>query len=364
MKVLFFVLDGDTNASTWHRALQYFPLLREHGIEPRASRPVPPALYQRLVETSQGGMRDKTAFYALFGLSRLRDVLAADRADVVVIQRDLFPFGPPLLERLLRRRNPRIVYDTDDATYLRPPFTPNTLFQRLRAWDKPVEVVSHARWVSAATEPIATWARHYSRDVSVVPMAVDLATYPAVDPERAPGSRLVLGWTGTAGSLRYLEALGPMLRELAAQHPIVVRAISGGYRQLALPGVPLEARAWRAATAIADVAAFDVGLVPLDESPFEQAKFPFKLLQYLALGIPSVAARVGVAEEVIEHGHNGLLAGSAAEWRAHLERLIADPALRRRLGRAGRETVAQRYTLERVGPLLVDGLTRAARSGA
>src|SRR5206468_3739569 len=110
-----------------------------------------------------------------------------------------------------------------------------------------------------------------------------------------------LGWAGTAGGLRYLNELAPVLRELAKSHEIVVRVISGGYRQVCLPGVPVRALPWRSQTAHADMAQFDVGLVPLHDTPFEQAKFPFKLLQYMALGIPSVTARVGTAASIVHH---------------------------------------------------------------
>jgi len=137
--------------------------------------------------------------------------------------------------------------------------------------------------------------------------------------------------------------------------------ISGGYRQVCIPGVPVDARPWRAVSALADLKSFDIGLVPLDDTPFEQAKFPFKLLQYLALGVPAVSARVGIAGSVIHSGENGLLASSPAEWRDHLERLIADVDLRRRLAIAGRATVAENYTIECVAPLLLDGLAFAAR---
>jgi glycosyltransferase involved in cell wall biosynthesis len=358
VKVLFYLLDGDTNASSRHRALQYFPHLLEHGIQALACRPVPEAQYQRLVE----GRGSKLAFYSLFLVCRLLDVVRANRADVVVIQRDLFPFGPPWLERLLARRNSHLVYDTDDATYLRPAFTPRTPFQRLRRFDKVAEVVTRARWVSVATEPIAAWARRYNPHVSVVPMAVDLAEYDRV--RVVPGSlkgSIVLGWAGTAGGLRYLEALAPVLREIAARRSIVVRVISGGYQSVCLPGVLVDARPWRAETALEDLKDLDIGLVPLDDTPFEQAKFPFKLLQYLALGVPSVSARVGVARDVVEHGRNGLLAGSPEEWSGALEALIVDGDLRKRLASAGRDTVAADYTIERVAPLLVDGLSTAAR---
>jgi glycosyltransferase involved in cell wall biosynthesis len=360
IRVLFYLLDGDSNASSRQRVLQYFPLLRQNGIEPRAARPVPEPIYQRLMEGA-GTPSSKLAFYSLFLASRVRDVVRADAFDVVVIQRDLFPFGPPVLERLLVMRNPRLVYDTDDATYVRPAFTPNTPFQRLRRFDKVAEVVAHARWVSAATSPIAEWARRYNHNVSVVPMAVNLAEYePAVvRAVRAP-DRVVIGWAGTAGGLRYLEALAPVLRHVAATHDVLVRVISGGYRRVCLPGVAVDGRPWRAASVLDDMAGFDVGLVPLDDTPFERAKFPFKLLQYMALGVPAVAARVGTACEVVRDGDNGLLAGSPGEWREALERLIADVALRRRLAAGGRETVAANYTIERVGPLVVEGLTRAA----
>jgi glycosyltransferase involved in cell wall biosynthesis len=363
MKAVFFLLDGETNASSRHRVLQYFPLFRRHGIQPVACRPVPETVYQRLVEHGRHTTGSKAAFYSLFFAQRALDVLHADRFDVGVIQRDLFPFGPPWLERALAARNARLVYDTDDATYLRPAFTPDTPFQRWRRFDKVADVVSRARWVSVATEPIGTWARRYNPSVTVVPMAVDVREYQRARvsaQSTANGGATVIGWAGTAGGLRYLESLGPVLRELAASHNILVRVISGGFRNVRLPGVPVEARPWRPATSLVDMASFDVGVVPLDDTPFERAKFPFKLLQYLALGVPSVSARVGAAVSLIREGTNGLMASSADEWRDQIESLIVDPTLRRRLANAGQETVAACYSLERVGRLLVDGLTHAA----
>jgi glycosyltransferase involved in cell wall biosynthesis len=362
MRADFFLLDGETNASSYHRVLQYLPFLRAAGIAPRVRRPVPERIYQRLMEHGRGTPSEKARFYALFLATRLRDVLAARSAEVAVIQRDLFPFGPPTLERLLHRTCSSVVYDTDDATYLRPSFTPDTVFQRLRRFDKVAEVVATARWVSAASEPIAAWAREFNAHVSVIPMAVDLAAYERASRPTVEGAGpVVLGRAGTAGGVRYLEALGPVLQRVAARHDVVVRVISGGYANVRLPGVPLDARPWCAESALSDLAEFDIGLVPLADTSFEHAKFPFKLLQYLALGVPSVSARVGLATSLIRDGDNGLLAHSDAEWLAALERLIGDVSLRARLRQAGRATVAASYTTERVAPLLVDGLLRAAR---
>jgi glycosyltransferase involved in cell wall biosynthesis len=168
----------------------------------------------------------------------------------------------------------------------------------------------------------------------------------------------VLGWAGTAGGLRYLDALGPALRELAQRRSILVRVISGGYRRVELPGVPVDVRPWRPETQLEDLASFDIGLVPLNDSPFERAKFPFKLLQYLALGTPAVVARVGTAAELIRNGENGLLASASHEWCDALERLIDDLELRRRLAARGRDTVAAQFTIERVAPLFIEAVCR------
>jgi glycosyltransferase involved in cell wall biosynthesis len=361
MRILFYLLDGRSNASSWHRALQFFPLLRQHGIEARAALPVPDHLYQRLVEQGDGRLTSKLLFYNLFLAARLCDVVSAGRFDVVVIQRDLFPFGPPLLERLLRARNPAIVYDTDDATYERPVFTPSTPFQRWRRFDKVVEVVRQARAVSVATEPLAAWARRYTDRVSVVPMALDLRRYAPLRRCAPVSEPVVIGWMGTGGGIRYLEALAPVLRDLARSVPIRVRVVSGAADAVTLTGVPVDRRRWHPRTALADAASFDVGLVPLADTPFERAKFPFKLLQYQALGVPSVCARVGAAATLVEEGHTALLAESPEEWRTQLERIIRDTPLRRALRATALATIEQRYTIERVEPLL-EIVLRSARS--
>lgn len=367
MKALFYLLDGASNASTRHRVLQYFPFLRAHGIDPTASLPVPDRLYDRLLEHGGGTPREKALFYGLFLARRLIHVLQARRFDVVVIQRDLFPFGSPVLERLLTRTGTPLVYDTDDATYIRPAFTPNTPFQRWRRFDKVAHVVASARWVSVATEPIAAWARQYNHNVSVVPMAIDLARYDQARSLRGSGrspvqERTVLGWAGTAGGLRYLEALAPVLADVARRHDIIVRVVSGGHDRVRLPGVPVETRPWHADTELDDMADMAIGLVPLDDAPFERAKFPFKLLQYWAMGVPAVCARVGLASSAIVDGDNGVLAGSADEWRSALEQLLTDARLRARVADGGRATVEARYTIERVGPILVNGLRAAVEA--
>jgi glycosyltransferase involved in cell wall biosynthesis len=100
----------------------------------------------------------------------------------------------------------------------------------------------------------------------------------------------------------------------------------------------------------------DIGIMPLRDRPFERGKSGYKLIQYMACGLPTVASPVGVNREIVEDGANGLLASGIEEWRAALARLIANPDLRRKFGQAGRAKVEAQYSLASQAPRLVDVL--------
>jgi glycosyltransferase involved in cell wall biosynthesis len=69
----------------------------------------------------------------------------------------------------------------------------------------------------------------------------------------------------------------------------------------------------------------------------------------MSAGVPVVASRVGGLPEIVRHGENGLLVENAPEAiAAAIRRLQGDPGLARRLGRAGRQTVVERFTVERM----------------
>ncbi|MFC7667348.1 glycosyltransferase [Hymenobacter humi] len=103
---------------------------------------------------------------------------------------------------------------------------------------------------------------------------------------------------------------------------------------------------WNKATEIADLLAFHVGLMPLEDDVWAKGKCAFKALQYMALGVPPLVSPVGMNTEVVEHGRNGFICATATEWEAGLRQLLADPALRQQLGQAARHTIEQRYSVQ------------------
>jgi glycosyltransferase involved in cell wall biosynthesis len=90
----------------------------------------------------------------------------------------------------------------------------------------------------------------------------------------------------------------------------------------------------------------DIGIMPLADNEWSKGKCGFKLIQYGALGIPSVTSPVGVNTDIIQDGVNGYLASTDEEWVEKLSLLIKNEDLRKQLGKAGRKTVEDQYSVE------------------
>lgn len=271
--------------------------------------------------------------------------------DVAVIQKKLLR---SLDLWLLGRKARHAVYDFDDAVTVGPH---GEIEYPIRA-ARLAATVARCDAVIAGNDELARYVAGHPA-VHVIPTGVDLDGCQTKSATTADGRTgpVVIGWIGTRGNLRYLETLGPVMRGLAAGGlRVTVRVIADGApREM---GVPVETVPWRLDREAADVAGFDIGVMPLDDTAWSRGKCGFKLLQYMAAGLPTVASPVGVNRSIIRDGANGFLADTREEWAAALTRLITDPTLRARVGHEARRTVEERYSLERCSAAVVDVLRK------
>lgn len=85
---------------------------------------------------------------------------------------------------------------------------------------------------------------------------------------------------------------------------------------------------------------------------------PMKLFEYMAAGKAIVSSDLPVLREVLAHERNALLVapGDVAGWVTAVNRLIADPDLRQRLGQAARQDLLAHYTWQARAQKVLDGL--------
>jgi glycosyltransferase involved in cell wall biosynthesis len=326
-----------TSPGQRYRIEQWEPHLRAQDIVVEAHAFESPALTAILYEAGQGATKAK--LMARDYRRRARLLSRLEPYDAAYVYLGIAPLGPPVFERLLRRRHLPFVFDFDDAVFLSQRSEANGWMSLLKYPPKTRTSCRLASHVMAGNQYLAEFARRFNQDVSTVPTGIDLVAYrPAATP---PSDCPVIGWTGSHSTMPYLAILGPALQRLARTHLFRLRVIADV--PFSLPGVDVENIPWRHATEVEDLAPADVGVMPLPDNRWTRGKCGLKALQYMALAIPAVCSPVGVNVDIVSHDQNGLLADSEDEWVAKLGNLLDSPETRERLGRAGRITVEQRF---------------------
>ena len=355
MKVLLLSRYGRQGASTRLRALQYLPHLASDGIDVTWA----PLLDDAYLEALYGAGRRPWPQVARAYLKRLGRLLEAKRFDLLWIEKELFPMLPATVERLLAAAGVPYVVDYDDALFHNYDLHRRTLVRRLlgRKIDR---VMARARLVIAGNDYLAARAEEAgARWIEQLPTVIDLDRYPALpDTAPDPARPFTIGWIGSPHTAAYLAAVAEPLRRLLARR--AVRLVLVGAGRGAPADLPAAVRPWSEAGEVADIAAFDVGIMPLPDAPWERGKCGYKLIQYMACAKPVVASPVGVNRQLVTPGVNGYLATTAEEWMNAMDRLQTDRALGQRLGAAGRALVVERYCLQAAAPRLAALLRRAA----
>lgn len=330
------------SADTRYRICQFTPYLEARGWAVTVSSFMDDAFFRMYHEP--GRLVEKLARMVQSTLRRLASLLDAARYDVALLHKEAFPFGPPLIESVLRRRVPRLVYDMDDAFWSHPPQL-RQIGRRLRDPQRIPKMLRMADHVLAGNEFLAAFVRQHNPAVTVFPTVLDTQRY-YLRPEQQDDI-VTIGWVGRWSSAPYLGMLEKVFDRLGTLYPeIALRLVGAG--DVFFSGIRTTSVPWRLEEELTAIADFDIGIMPLPDDIYGQGKCGFKLLQYMALGIPGVASPVGVNKTIVQDGVNGFLADSEDEWVEKLSRLIDDPALRRRIGCAGRRTVQEHFSVEKV----------------
>lgn len=339
-----------------YRIEQWAPYLREAGIEVHFECFASPLLADALYEP--GRYATKAWWMGRAWIAGIERAWRATQFDSVFLYREAALVGPAILERLARWRNPRLVYDFDDAIWLRYVSPSNRYLSYLKAPAKTRTLCRLAAAVSVGNEHLAEYARRYNDHVTIVPSTLSLREYHP-PPPRTTTDVPVIGWTGSHSSVQYLKIVEGALQVLARRRRFRFRVI--GVEDVRIPDVDVECRPWRPETEVEDLWPLDIGIMPLTEDPWTVGKCAMKAIQYLGVGIPAVVSPVGANRDVVEDGVTGFLARTQDDWVQALERCLDDRELRRRMAVSGRAVVAARYSAETQAPRLAAVIRGIAR---
>lgn len=329
MKIAFLTSRTD-KASARYRFVQYLPRIEASGIECE-------------VMTIPMTFGERGRFFK--GLAGF---------DAVFLQKRLFSLFD--CYRLTTAAK-KIIYDFDDAVMFRDSWrgSQRSLIRASRFR----RIVRRSDAVVAGNEYLAAEARVYNRNTFVIPTPIDMKRYTEKVRTAGGDGTVTLGWIGSAKTVGYLERIKGVLDKVHRMYPETrLKMVSDRFLD---PGeMPVDKKVWSYDEEVAELKTFDIGLMPLTLDPWTRGKCGFKLLQYMATGVPAVCSPVGVNSEIVSHGVNGMLAVSDGDWVSSLGALIEDFSLREAMGKEARRTVASGYSLDVNAPKLIELLKKVA----
>lgn len=265
--------------------------------------------------------------------------------DVVLLQREI-------VSKLItyeRWIGPRTLLDVDDAIYLyRDGYVARKLAER-------------AAVVVCGNAHLAEWFSGWNRRVRIIPTGVDTDRYRPVTRDAASGE-VIIGWIGTSSNLQEITAIESPLAQVLSRFPSArLRIISDRPPQLrGIDASQLEYVPWSEQAEVGHLQGMDIGIMPLRDSPWALGKCSFKMLQYMACGVPPVVSAVGMNVEIARMGDCSLLARNSSEWVEALTELLGDVKRRRAVGTVAREVVEQSFSVRALAPRIAQAIREAA----
>lgn len=318
-KKLILVLTHNADAPSYRYRIQ--PLVEE--------------FMSRNIDVQVVELRSKNYLSRIFSL---RNTLL--QADSVILHKLKLP---SVEVSLIHAWNKSTYFEFDDAIYMRQPKTVGvarrTSPSRMRKFKK---MCRSTRFALVGNRELAEKASSHGAKVYVCPTGVNIKDY-KTQATHTESPRIV--WVGLPGNLRYLEIVRPALAKLCGEFDdLRFRVISSSKPDW--PDVNIEFVPWSLLGEKQALATSSVGIMPLEDEPYSRGKCAFKLVQYMASGLPCVASPVGANVDAVTHGSTGYLADSVDDWYPYLRNLIVDKKLRAEMGVLGRRKAEQEYSAE------------------
>ncbi len=323
------------------RARQYIPALRRHGIELTEFTAIlgaypPKAKYLR-------------PFWAGATLvQRLPGIVRSYASDLVFLQREMLSTFVSL-EPLTK--SPRVL-DVDDAIFA------------LKDGIFASRLAGMCTSVICGNEFLAQHFRKWCSDVVTIPTAVDTNVFRPKAKQMESGKPLIIGWIGTSANLKYLYKIEQSLRHvLQTGINAKLRVVSDRaprFRELPKPFV--EFLQWSPKIELRSIQEMDIGIMPIEDSIWERGKCSYKMLLYMACGLPVVASPFGMNLQIWEMETVGIGAAEDLHWTEALIGLLEDQNTRTEMGKRGRKVVENYFSTDVITPQLSNHLRRVANS--
>jgi len=320
---------------------QYYPHFEENGFQVTTSSFIGMRFW-RIIYLN-GYVLQKIAYTLVGYFRRIRDLLRIRKYDIVYVHLWVTPLGPPFFEMLVSLFAKRVIYDIDDMIFLGHISKANRIWFKLKGKRKVTYLMEVAHHVIVCSTQLYKFVKKRNDNVSDISSTINTDEFIPFA-TKSENEELVIGWTGSHSTGKYLHILDRVLEKLHSEHKfrlIVIGDEEYQHRSLDADIVP-----WVRETEVHDLQQIDIGLYPLPYEEWVYGKSGLKAITFMSLEIPCVATAIGANNRVIEDGVNGFLVKTETEWLEKLKILCEDRELRVEMGKKGRIAVENEFSIK------------------
>lgn len=264
--------------------------------------------------------------------------------DIVFIQREALMIGGAFFEKKISLiSDVKMIFDFDDSIWLPNSSKANKKFMWLKSFNKVSKIIELSDHVIAGNEYLYNYAKNYNQKTSIIPTTVDTDKFKPTTKRNQ--KKVTIGWSGSSTTIEHFKLAIPILEEIKKKYKNKIDFKIIGDKNFYNPSLNVYGVDWCSETEVLDLNEIDIGIMPLPDDEWSKGKCGLKGLTYMSLEIPTIMSPVGVNCDIIEHGVNGFLAKTDSEWHSALSMLIESEELRKEIGKKGRQTVVQKYSV-------------------
>lgn len=336
MKILLFPRYHRNGASSRLRLYQYIPYWEQSGYSVK----VAPFFSEEYLTNLYSGKKLYVNIIASY-FKRFFNLFTVFKYDIIIIEKELFPGLPAFAEKILQLFGKKTIVDYDDAIFSDYELSKNWYFNRILK-NKIYKVMKYSSLVIVCNSYLAEKAiKSGAKKVEIIPTVVDLNRYS--QKVHTSKNQLVIGWIGTPTTFKYIVHIQEIINNLIENNKVIFHFVGVEYSGIFSKNV--QYFNWSETDEVNQILQFDIGVMPLIDNAWEQGKCAYKLIQYLACGIPVIASPVGMNCQVVQPLINGFLANDQNEWLAAVEHL-KNVENRNLMGQNARRLVEEKYSLQ------------------
>lgn len=340
IRVLFLTRYPVEGASSRYRVFQYIPDLQKLGVHCDVQSFMSSEMYQ--ISFLPGKTHRKIWETVKAVCRRISVVAKHSTYDIVYMQRELLPFGPPWLERWMQWRDAVLFFDYDDALFIKKSSRYNPLATLLRAPNKVLDIFKLVHCVVAGNDWLRDEALRLGASNAVTIEVAEDTDRIQMHASHSNAKPVTIGWLGSTSTVKYLNFIEPVLQKIAKQYPDVQFEIMGG-GSFVMKDVPWKITDWSLTAELEALQRFDIGLMPLPMEDWAKGKSGGKARTYMAAGVAPVCAAIGYNLELIEHNKTGFLCADNQQWFLAIESLIQSAELRQQIAENARHYVQEKF---------------------